>query len=856
MRGAATSVANAEFARGQALAQESWPTWFGRDRPLFGWWHLPIGREARATVVMAPGLARERLAADYSWRLLASSLADAGFAVLRFDFTGTGDSAGDARDPDLVQRWHEDVQTAVASARSASSAPVILLGHRVGAMLAALAVRDGLMVDALVLWDPVAGGRRYLREMAAQQTMAVNAEASQSPRPGPGWADVPGDSLSTQTADALSALTLSIEQPVPVAALLVLARPGSPAFTKAADPQSVRYVVGLEEMLNLNPLEARTAEEPIAETLAWLDATVDRKAYPVDPPAQSTTTMRHAGQALVETAQQWASGMFGVVTEPAGAAAPTETVVMLSASVEAHTGPGRLWVELARDWAASGVRAVRCDLPGLGESAPGPGFTRQTVYAPTAIDDLESLVRAISPHDPGAVSLAGMCSGAYTALEVAWRLRSRRLFLFAFGWWLVPAELTAGKRVDPGRRAYLSALWLLRPVLLTKFGRRLMTEHPIGAWLTGSSMRLVRPLRPFRQLIKAGTEVTLYMGEADTAYFTTQPRAFERLKRRPQFRYHSIAGLDHALLNGEPRRAAGELIRSALVRSAARPPETDGEEMPSNEKVFAEERSRDQLDAEGWCDPGERAASLRIADRVRGGRILDVGIGTGRTTTLLRLLSNDYVGIDYVPEMVDAARERHPGVDLHHGDARDLSAFGDGEFDLISFSYNGIDAVGHEDRQRVLKEFHRALRPGGCLMYSTLNADGPAPTERPWRLNPQTTWQLGSLKPSGSSLLRRTLRIMVRLARSPADPLRELVNWFRVQRRSTKGPDWHEGPMSAHQFGLLIHFTTLAGIRREMAEHGFKVDCIIGSDRGEILPEESNTSDDWWYHVIATPIVA
>lgn len=97
---------------------------------------------------------------------------------------------------------------------------------------------------------------------------------------------------------------------------------------------------------------------------------------------------------------------------------------------------------------------------------------------------------------------------------------------------------------------------------------------------------------------------------------------------------------------------------------------------------------------------------------------------------------------------------------------------------------------------------------------------------------------------------------MVRLARSPADPLRELVNWFRVQRRSTKGPDWHEGPMSAHQFGLLIHFTTLAGIRREMAEHGFKVDCIIGSDRGEILPEESNTSDDWWYHVIATPIVA
>jgi ubiquinone/menaquinone biosynthesis C-methylase UbiE len=275
-----------------------------------------------------------------------------------------------------------------------------------------------------------------------------------------------------------------------------------------------------------------------------------------------------------------------------------------------------------------------------------------------------------------------------------------------------------------------------------------------------------------------------------------------------------------------------------------------------NEDTYASTRTRMELLAEGWCDPGERAATLFIADRVRGGHLLDVGIGTGRTTSLLRLLSSNYVGIDYVAEMVEIARRRHPGVDLRHADARDLSEFGENSFDLVSFSYNGLDSVGHEDRQRVLQGFHRALRPGGCLMFSTLNADGAAPRERPWRHNPAVPWQLGSLQPSASSPLRKALRTIVNLARSPGDPLRELLNWFRIQRSGERGEDWVVGPMAAHRFGLAVHFTTLAGIRRELAEHHFKVDCIVSSDTGEALPDDASSSTDWWYHVIATPITA
>ena len=118
---------------------------------------------------------------------------------------------------------------------------------------------------------------------------------------------------------------------------------------------------------------------------------------------------------------------------------------------------------------------------------------------------------------------------------------------------------------------------------------------------------------------------------------------------------------------------------------------------------------------QGFTDEGERAAYWRIADEVRNKRILDLGVGPGRTVTLLRSLTEDYAAIDYLPAMVEVARKKHPFVDVRVGDARDLSRFADGSFALVVFSYSGIDAVDHEDRRRVLQEAHRVLMPNGIF---------------------------------------------------------------------------------------------------------------------------------------------
>ena len=55
------------------------------------------------------------------------------------------------------------------------------------------------------------------------------------------------------------------------------------------------------------------------------------------------------------------------------------------------------------------------------------------------------------------------------------------------------------------------------------------------------------------------------------------------------------------------------------------------------------------------------------------------------------------------------------------GDARNLSQFADNSFDLILFSFNGIDYISHEDRLKVLQEINRVGKSGGYFFFSSHN---------------------------------------------------------------------------------------------------------------------------------------
>jgi SAM-dependent methyltransferase len=120
--------------------------------------------------------------------------------------------------------------------------------------------------------------------------------------------------------------------------------------------------------------------------------------------------------------------------------------------------------------------------------------------------------------------------------------------------------------------------------------------------------------------------------------------------------------------------------------------------------------------------PAEERILGRLGPTLQSARLLDVGIGTGRTTASLAGRVKQYVGVDYSPTMLTLARSRFPHADLRLADARKLTEdFGQAQFDLVLFSFNGIDGVDHDDRLRILDGIRQVLVPDGILIFSTHN---------------------------------------------------------------------------------------------------------------------------------------
>jgi SAM-dependent methyltransferase len=72
--------------------------------------------------------------------------------------------------------------------------------------------------------------------------------------------------------------------------------------------------------------------------------------------------------------------------------------------------------------------------------------------------------------------------------------------------------------------------------------------------------------------------------------------------------------------------------------------------------------------------------------------------------------------------MVETSRARFPQFRFEVGDVRDLSRFVDGFFDVVLFSFNGIDSVGGDAaRQRAFAEIRRVCADGGRLFFSSKN---------------------------------------------------------------------------------------------------------------------------------------
>jgi len=559
-------------------------------------------------VVLCPPFGREYTQAHFALRLVAEKVAAAGLLALRFDYDGTGDSFGGVDTPGQVTGWLRSIDDAIAMVRDCGASDVSLVGMRLGALLAAKAAAEDGAVDQLVLWDPCLSGRAFVRQQQAlsQLTLGVTGRLAD------GSVETPGAVYSAETAKDLGAVTMA-GLGTAARRVLVLSREDSPVDVEAlagvaAESLDEMTADGQGALMDVGPPFQRLPHVAIDRIAGWVTAGAGG-------PAVAVTAPRPAGRVVVGRGPAGRpiterpffvppSGLFGMVCEPAGPAGTTgpdrpdepapggPVALFLSVANEHHIGPGRLWVDLSRRWAGLGIRCVRLDMSGLGESpVRADGQERFVARAMEAFADVEDAVAAFAPDDHRSVILVGLCSSAYQAVESALDLAPGAVVVVNPVLAFVPPEVQAGRPMDRRRKAAIprkattmalrdtasmSRLrawfpgWRRRLRQWAQPGRPLAPVLQLGMSV-GWRVRLRRqpghPRRWLRALVAGGTDVYLLAGERDTRAirFGTSQRFRDRLGRDGSFRFDYVPDIEHALLTDHDRRKASDLVTEHVI---------------------------------------------------------------------------------------------------------------------------------------------------------------------------------------------------------------------------------------------------------------------------------------------------
>ena len=213
-------------------------------------------------------------------------------------------------------------------------------------------------------------------------------------------------------------------------------------------------------------------------------------------------------------------------------------------------------------------------------------------------------------------------------------------------------------------------------------------------------------------------------------------------------------------------------------------------------------------------------------------RMLDIGVGTGRTTTHFAYLAKEYIGIDYSNEMIKACVKKFQNfpkkISFLAVDARNMKLFNDKSFDFVLFSLNGIDTTDHEERLQILFEIRRIIRPGGYFCFSTHNLNF---------LLKECSIEL-SKHPTISAI--RTFRLFQKRFLNKRDA-------WKIARGSSRNQKHIYFNDGAHNFRLKTFYISPVEQLKQLSALGYLDTKLYSLREGSEIENPSNALDYWVY---------
>jgi alpha-beta hydrolase superfamily lysophospholipase len=584
---------------------------------IFGVYHAPAGAARAAAVLICPPFGWEEVCSYRARREWAEDLAARGYPTLRIDLPGSGDSGGTGEDPKRLDAWTDAVCATAAWLREHAEAQwIAAIGIGLGGLLICRAAAMSAPIEEAVLWGTPARGRTLVRELRAfarleSAQVAVQGQPQSSPA-GQHGIEAGGFALTAESVAELEALELA-RLPLSAAPLrraLLLGRDGIEAERRlsadlresglelAVDP-GAGYAAMLAE-----PQQARAPTETFARVARWLDESPARgaRAGAEARAAPKPDDCHRAGEAreielTIEGArvgerplqiEQPFGRLFGILSrareDPSREGPAVLAAVLLNAGAMRRIGPNRMWVEIARRWAARGVPTLRIDLEGIGDADGDAGRFSELaeLYVPELVEQVRAALDALERQGiADRFVLMGLCSGAYWSFHAA--LQDERV---AAALMLNPQTLfwdASQETVRELRKALLrrsSWLRLLRGGSSIARVGALLRRIPAGiAVLARRRLAGRRAAAPGDEALQEAVgrlgrdgkrALFVFSGEEPLYEELDGGGGIERLERWAHVQLVRIPGRDHTLRPIAARRGACAALDAALERELER----------------------------------------------------------------------------------------------------------------------------------------------------------------------------------------------------------------------------------------------------------------------------------------------